>query len=175
MDLAAVLAALAFILVNFVAASSAAIYKPDSWYENLRKPRWNPPNKVFPIAWAFFYSLLALGGWLAWQGAEGGEATMPLMIYGVHMALNARWSYFFFGMKRIDLSLMEATLMWLSILATILAFFPVDPVAAWVLVPYLGWVTFATILNTAILLLNRPGKQGGGVRRPADTGLADDD
>ncbi|WP_420391933.1 TspO/MBR family protein [Acuticoccus sp.] len=154
-------ALLAFVAVNFAAASTGGIFRPGTWYEELRKPSWTPPNWLFAPAWTVLYALIAYAGYLVWRSAAPGEATVPLIVYGVHLALNASWSAIFFGLKRVDLAFLELVVFWLSIVATIALFYQVRVEAALILLPYLAWVTFAGALNLAIWRMNAP------IRQPA--------
>ena len=149
-------ALIAFIAVNCAAASTGAIFRPGAWYETLRKPSWTPPNWLFGPAWSILYAASAFAGYLVWISAAPGEATVPLIVYGAQLILNGLWSGIFFGLRRPDLAFGELILLWLSILATIGAFWAVRTDAALLLVPYLAWVTFAGALNFAVWRLNRP-------------------
>jgi benzodiazapine receptor len=131
------------------------MFRPGNWYEQLRKPAWRPPNWVFPPAWTFLYLTIAVSGWLVWRTSGFAGAAFPFAIYLVQLILNASWSPIFFGMGRPDLAFIEVVMLWLSIIATIAAFHRVNAVAAWLLLPYLAWVTFAAALNLAIWRLNR--------------------
>ncbi len=145
---------LGFAAACFLAALSGALFRPGDWYETLVKPWWRPPNWLFGPAWTVLYTMIAIAGWLVWRKAGFAGAAVPLAIYGVQLLLNALWSGIFFGMKRMDLAFYELVGLWLSILATILAFATVDTTPAWLLVPYLGWVTFAGYLNLTMWRLN---------------------
>ena len=102
------------------------------------------------------YLCIAVSGWLVWREAGFAGAVGPLAVYGVQLLLNTAWSAIFFGMRRPDLAFVEIVALWLSILATIVAFHPVHAGAAWLLLPYLCWVSFAAALNFAVWRLNRP-------------------
>lgn len=143
-----------FAAAAFLAALSGALFKPGAWYETLRKPFWRPPNWLFGPAWAVLYATIAVSGWLVWRKAGFAGAAMPLAVYAVQLLLNAAWSALFFGLRRPDIAFAELVLLWLSILATILVFHPVDAFAAWLLLPYLAWVGFAGCLNLALWRLN---------------------
>jgi tryptophan-rich sensory protein len=155
MDSTGLLALAGFFGACFLTASSGAIFKPGQWYEELAKPWWRPPNWLFPPAWAVLFATIAVAGWLVWRTAGFAGAAVPLAIYAVQLGFNFAWSALFFGMRRPDLAMLEVMALWGSILATILNFHTVDPFAAWLLVPYLCWVTFAAGLNCAIWRLNR--------------------
>lgn len=144
-----------FVGACVVAALSGVLFPPGRWYETLRKPSWRPPNWLFGPAWTILYGTIAVAGWLVWKKAGWEGAAVPLTIYGVQLVLNAAWSGIFFGLKRMDLAFAELVLLWIAILATIVSFHGIDPGAAWLLVPYLLWVTFAGILNFTMWRLNR--------------------
>jgi translocator protein len=149
---------LGFILVTTVAAASGGIFQPGEWYERLRKPWWNPPKWVFPTVWTLLYALIAIAGWLVWREAGGfAAAAVPLGFFLLQLLLNAGWSAVFFGMKRMDLALVEVLFLWASILACIVTFAPHSTFAAWLMAPYLLWVTIAAYLNWTVLKLN-PGE-----------------
>jgi tryptophan-rich sensory protein len=132
---------------SFVAASTGAIFRPGAWYEGLAKPPWRPPNWLFGPAWALLYALIAISAWLVWRADGFGTA---LVIWSVHLVINAGWSAVFFGLRRPDLACAWILLLWASIAVTIAAFAPVSLLAAWLLAPYLLWVSFATALNFSI-------------------------
>ncbi len=145
---------LGFAAATFVTALSGAFFKPGQWYEGLRKPSWRPPNWLFGPAWTVLYVTIAIAGWLVWREAGFAGAGLPLAIYGIQLVLNAVWSGLFFGLRRPDLAFVEVVLLWLSILATILAFAPIHAGAAWLLLPYLCWVAFAAWLNLTLWRMN---------------------
>ncbi|MEQ8585727.1 MAG: TspO/MBR family protein [Thalassobaculaceae bacterium] len=151
---------LAFIGACTTVALTGAFFKPGVWYEGLRKPPWRPPNWLFGPAWTVLYAMIAVSGWWVWQAGTWPALALPMAIYGVQLLLNAGWSPLFFGLRRPDLALYELFALWTSILATIVAFYPISPAAALLLLPYLGWVTFAGLLNRAIIRLN-PETVGG--------------
>lgn len=155
------LAFLVFLGLNFLAASSGAIFRAGPWYESLLKPRWRPPGFLFGPVWMILFLMIATSGWLAWRAAGPGEAVLPMAIYGVHLVLNALWSAVFFGLRRPGLALVEMAALWLSIVATMVVFAPLTATAAWLLVPYLGWVSFAFVLNASIWRLNKDTPIGG--------------
>ena len=155
MDLTTTLGLLGFLGACFVAASTGAIFKPGPWYEALAKPSWRPPNWLFPPAWAVLYILMAIAAWLVWREAGFAGAPLALMLWFAQLALNAAWSWIFFGLKRMDLAFVELSALWLAILATILAFALHSSTAAWLMAPYLAWVSFAGFLNLTMWRLNR--------------------
>ncbi len=148
-------ALLVFIAMNCAAAASGLIFRPGQWYQRLDKPPWTPPNWLFGPAWSLLYAASAAAGYLVWLSADAGELVLPLGLYALQLALNAAWSGIFFGMRRPDLAFGELVLLWLAIVATIFAFWPVRGDAALLLVPYLAWVTFAGALNFSVWRRNR--------------------
>ena len=152
MDLSSGLALAGFFAVSFAAAASGAMFKPGDWYGALRKPRWTPKPWVFPAVWTPLYIAIAVAGWLAWR--RTGLFTLPFAFYAAQMALNAAWSAAFFGLRRPGVALADLLLLWLAILATIVGFAQVSAAAAWLLAPYLVWVTIAGALNASVWRLN---------------------
>ncbi|MFN3892390.1 MAG: TspO/MBR family protein [Beijerinckiaceae bacterium] len=142
-----------FVGLCFAAASSGAIFKPDAWYRALAKPPWQPPDWLFAPVWTVLYIMIAVAGWLVWRKA-GWDAALPLAIYGLNLVLNAAWSALFFGLRRPDLALVEVGALWLSTALLITLFGPISANAAWLLAPYLAWVSFASVLNYAIVRRN---------------------
>ncbi|MDP3409852.1 TspO/MBR family protein [Bosea sp. (in: a-proteobacteria)] len=143
-----------FVVACVVAASSGAIFKPGAWYEGLAKPWWRPPNWLFPPAWTLLYCMIAASGWLVWRKAGFAGAGLALTVYGLQLVLNAMWSGMFFGLRRMDLAFVNVSALWLSILALVVLFAPIDSLAAWLLVPYLVWVSFAACLNFTVWRMN---------------------
>lgn len=139
-----------FLAACFTAATTGAYFRPGAWYRALRKPSWTPPDWLFPIAWSILYVMIAVAGWLVWRSAGFSGAGLALAFWGVHLACNALWSALFFGARRLDLAFGDVLAMWGTLAATIALFAPISPLAAGLLVPYLGWVTFAGALNLDI-------------------------
>jgi benzodiazapine receptor len=125
------------------------------WYPSLRKPSWNPPSRVFAPVWSVLYLMMAIAAWLVWRARDAGDVAIALELFGLQLALNLAWSVIFFGLRRPAWALSEIVLLWISIAATLAAFWIHDPIAAALLIPYLAWVTFAGVLNGAIHRLNK--------------------
>ncbi len=142
-----------FIGVNMAAASSGAVFKPGAWYEALRKPPWTPPNWAFPVVWAALFAANTAAGWLVWRAA-GMEAWPALSLYAVSLIVNAGWSALFFGRQRMGWALLDAGVLWLSIVAVMAAFAPFSLLAAALLAPYAAWVAVAFALNLRLMQLN---------------------
>lgn len=141
--------------LSFAASSSGAVFRPGAWYEGLQKPSFTPPNWMFPVVWTILFSLMAIAAFLVWE-ARGLAAWPQLAFYGVHLLINAGWSYLFFGRRRLDWAMAEVLLLWTSIAILIALFAPISAVAAWLLAPYLAWVTIAAALNFRLLRMNGP-------------------
>ncbi len=150
-----VVALLLCLLLVFAIASLGAIAPPGEWYAGLRKPWFNPPSWVFGPAWTVLYIMIAVATWLLWRAPASTQRTRALQLNGVQLLLNAAWTPLFFALKLPGVAFVEIVLMWGFILATIVAAWSVRRVAAWLLVPYLAWVTFAATLNGCIWWLNR--------------------
>ncbi|MFO1323616.1 MAG: TspO/MBR family protein [Burkholderiales bacterium] len=127
------------------------------WYYALRNPPWKPPDWLFGPAWTTIFTLAAIAGGLAWNGATSRSERFAIVAaFAVNIALNLLWSGLFFRLHRPDWSLYEVGALWLSIVAMIVVVRRTSTPAAWMLAPYLAWVTFASALNFAIVRLNAP-------------------
>lgn len=126
-----------------------------TWYAGLAKPSWTPPDSAFPIAWTILYVLMAVALWRLWQlHAPSPARRLAIGLWLAQLALNALWSPVFFGLEAPGAALIVVMALWLAIAATIWACTRIDRTAAWLLVPYLAWVSYATALNAAIVVLN---------------------
>lgn len=144
----------AWLALCFTAATTAIFAPPDAWYAGLNKPSWNPPAWVFGPAWTFLYITMAVAAWLVW--CEGGWRLQgrALGLFMLQWSLNALWTPLFFGLHRPGLALIDILALWLAVTATIHAFWQVRRSAGLLLIPYLAWVSFATVLNFTIWRLN---------------------
>ncbi len=148
---------LSLVLVAVVAAvgGSATATGAGSWYRTIEKPPWNPPDAVFGPVWTLLYVLMAVAAWLVVrEGVRRREVRVALVAYVVQLALNLAWSVVFFGLESPGGGVVVIAALLASIVATIMLFRPLRPLAAWLLVPYLAWVAFAASLNVAVLVLN---------------------
>lgn len=144
-----------------VAAGAATARSIRDWYPRLTKPGFTPPNWLFGPAWFVLYILMGVASWQVWRaGFETEGVWIALVVYGVHLLLNGLWSILFFGARRPDWALAEVVFLWGSVVASAWLFFQVDGVAGILMLPYVLWVTFAAILNGAIVRLN-PGFGSG--------------
>jgi len=127
----------------------------DGWYAGIVKPMLNPPAWVFGPVWTTLFVLMGIAAYLVWrQGLERREVKLALGIFLGQLVLNTFWSIVFFGMQSPGGAFVELIFLWLAILATIVAFAKVSRPAAWLLAPYILWVSFAGYLNFAIWMLN---------------------
>jgi translocator protein len=125
-----------------------------AWYQALQQPAWEPPDWLFSPVWTLLYTLMGVAAWLVWRARGFAGAGGALGLFGVQLALNVAWSWLFFAMQRPDLAFAEIVVLWAAILATLVAFWRIRPLAGALLVPYLLWVTYAAALNLAIWRLN---------------------
>jgi tryptophan-rich sensory protein len=126
-----------------------------SWYDALQKPFFMPPNWLFPIVWTALYVLMALALWLVWEKDEDASEVrgwVPLFV--AHLLVNASWTIFFFGFHATFVALIDIVLLLACIALLIIGACQIDKRAGWLLLPYLLWVCFATVLNGAIWWLN---------------------
>jgi len=147
-------AALAALAVAGLGASATDI---GPWYQALQKPSWQPPDWLFGPAWTLIYALIAMSGVVAWNAARNRRQGLNVVgVFALNALLNVGWSELFFGLHRPDWALFEVVVFWLSIVLLIVAASSVSQVAGWLLAPYLAWVTFAGVLNLAVVRLNAP-------------------
>lgn len=144
---------LPFLGLVAAAAAFGGQWGARDWYKSLSKPRWTPPNWLFPVAWSVLYVMIAVAGWMVWR-ASGENLGPALWVWVLQLLLNAGWSYVFFGRQDIGLALVTIAALWLSIAGFILLAWPVDESASLLFVPYLVWVSFAAALNLSIRLRN---------------------
>ena len=140
-----------------VGALGALTTELGSWYYALHKPPWQPPDWLFGPAWTLIFALAALAAVLYWRDVLDRELRLQLLAaFAINAFLNTLWSLLFFRLKRPDLALYEVGFLWLSILALIVLLRRGSALAAWLLAPYLAWVSFASYLNYTIVQLNAP-------------------
>jgi len=127
-----------------------------NWYANLNKPSFNPPNWIFGPVWTTLYIMMGISAYLVWRkGLDSKPIRIVLVCFIVQLILNAIWTPLFFGLHSPLLGLIDIVLLLNAIIVTVFAFFKISRTAAILLVPYLAWVSFATVLNASIYLLNR--------------------
>jgi translocator protein len=150
-----ILGAVVALLLAFGTAFVGSRFPIDEWYFALSKPAWNPPNWIFAPVWTLLYLLMAIAAWLVWREHGLVGAAVPLGFFALQLALNAGWSWIFFGRHQISLAAVEIVILWAAILVTLIGFWALKPLAGGLLVPYLLWVSFAAALNFAIWRLNQ--------------------
>ncbi len=125
-----------------------------TWYASLNRPFFSPPNWVFGPVWTTLYILLGISFFLIWKEEASKERDLAIKVFLVQMLLNFAWSFLFFYFNLIGAALIEIILLWMSIALMIYLFYKIKPVAAYMNIPYLLWVSFATILNAGYYFLN---------------------
>lgn len=133
------------------AAATGAFFLPDQWYRDLNKPRWTPPDWVFPVTWTVLYLCMAAA---AARVAPLPGAAFAMALWALQMTVNALWSPVFFGLRRIRTAMVVVSGLWLSVAATMIAFALLDPLAGLLFFPYLVWVTIAAALNLSVMRRN---------------------
>lgn len=124
-----------------------------SWYTNLEKPAWNPPNWIFGPVWTFLYITMGIAAAIVWNAA-GPQRALPIGLFLLQLALNVAWSFLFFGMQNPLAGLVGIIALDLAVAATIAVFWRWSPLAAGLMLPYMAWILFATALNFALWRLN---------------------
>ena len=141
---------LGWLLVVFVAAAVGAVASVDapSFYAQLNKPSWAPPAGVFGPVWTVLYALMGVAAWLVWRSP--GPKRAALTLFGAQLAANALWSWLFFAWHRGALAAVEILVLLALIVAMIVAFCRISRLAALLMIPYLLWVSFASVLTWAV-------------------------
>jgi len=124
------------------------------WFETLHHPSFRPPNWLFGPVWTSLYILMGISLYIIWQQPANRARNNAIRIFAIQLLLNFLWSFLFFYFHKIGLALAEIITLWLSILAMLYSFYKVKPLTAYLNIPYLCWVTFATILNAGYFALN---------------------
>lgn len=153
-----ILKLLASLVLPLASGSLAGLFTAGAipgWYETLNRPSFNPPNWVFGPVWTTLYFLMGISLFMIWKQDAGKERNMAIFVFMVQQVLNFCWSFIFFYFNMIGFALIEIIFLWISIVMMIVRFYKIKPLAAYINIPYLLWVTFATILNAAYYFLNR--------------------
>ncbi len=122
-----------------------------TWYAGLVKPAWTPPGWIFGPVWSLLYLSMAVAAWLVWRR---GNVLVPLTLFVIQLAFNAAWSWLFFGLHSPGAAFIDVVFLWAAIAATMLVFWFRSTIAGLLFMPYLAWVSFATVLNFTIWRLN---------------------
>lgn len=126
-----------------------------TWYVMLTKPVFSPPNWVFGPVWTILYALMGISAYLIWiKGIQNKKIKMALLYFMIQLVFNFLWSFLFFGLHNPLLGLVDIIALWIAIACTIRMFYPLSKRAAYLLIPYILWVSFAGVLNLSIVLLN---------------------
>ena len=145
---------LGWLALSAATASVGVLVRPGAWYRTIVKPEWTPPDALFGPVWTVLYVCMAIAAWRVWNKGGFGAARGALTLYLAQLALNAAWSFLFFGLHRPGWAAVEIVILLAAILGTIRAFARHDRIAAVLLVPYALWVGFAAALTFAIWRLN---------------------
>lgn len=146
-----------WILATVTAGTAVGLaFAPDGWYATLALPTWNPPSWLFAPVWTALYVLIGIAGWLVSRepGVDAGERRLTWLAFALQAVLNLAWTPLFFGLHRPDLAFLDICLLWMAVLWTTMRFGRIRPLAGWLLVPYVLWVSFALVLNGTIWLMN---------------------
>jgi len=147
-----------FILISLAAGALGSIFTANSvrtWYAMLQKPVFAPPNWLFAPVWTVLYILMGTAAYLVWEkGWKKMQVRIAVKVFIIQLVLNALWSLLFFGLNMPLLAFAEIIVLWIAILATIILFKKVSKAAAWLMLPYILWVSFAAVLNFALWLIN---------------------
>nr|CAH0113522.1 unnamed protein product [Daphnia galeata] len=130
-----------------------------TWYNDIKKPSWRPPNFVFPIVWTFLYLSMGYASYLVWRdGGEtlNGPAGLPLTLFAITLVLNYAWSYIFFFYHNLKWAFYEIIVLVICIASCLYTFKSVNQTASYLMIPYLAWVSFASLLTFTIWRMNSP-------------------
>ena len=146
----------AWLVVSFIAAAigSAASIQAGPFYMQLVRPEWAPPPGLFGPVWTVLYALMGIAAWLVWRVGGFRAARTALTLFLVQLVVNALWSWLFFGWRLGNLAFADIVLLWVLIVATLLAFWRISRLAGALFIPYLLWVSFACVLNYSVWQLN---------------------
>ncbi|MBD3282645.1 MAG: tryptophan-rich sensory protein [Candidatus Portnoybacteria bacterium] len=126
----------------------------DSWYRTIERPSFNPPDWVFAPVWTLLFLLMGVSLFLIWKNGVNKKNKKAIILFFIQLVFNILWSVMFFGLESPLLGFIVIVVLWIFILKTILAFRDLSKIAAWLLIPYIAWVSFAALLNLSILILN---------------------
>ena len=146
-----------FVISFSVAGLGSALTNLDDWYFSLKQPAWKPPDPAFGLIWSVIFTLGALSAWMGWHACPARRQRMQwLFLWALNAFFNIFWSLIYFQWHRPDWSMIELLFIWQSILALMVFVYPYRRLSAWLLLPYLAWVTTAGVLNYSTIVLNGP-------------------
>lgn len=145
-----------WLIVSFSASAVGAVasIQAKDFYSQLAQPDWAPPPYVFGPVWTVLYALMGIAAWLVWRSGGFHTNRLALMLFLLQLAFNAIWSWLFFAWHQGAMALVDVLVLWFFIVATIVSFWRVRPLAGVLLIPYLLWVSFASALNFSLWQLN---------------------
>ncbi len=149
---------IASLLLPLAVGGIAGIFTAEAipgWYATLNKPSFSPPNWVFGPVWTTLYIAMGISFFMIWNMDASKARNQAIGVFMVQLFLNFCWSFFFFHFKMIGIALFDIVALWIMIVVMISQFYRLKPLAAFINIPYLLWVSFATALNAAYFLLNR--------------------
>ncbi|TBV72524.1 TspO/MBR family protein [Pseudoxanthomonas winnipegensis] len=151
-----VLGLVGWLLLVLVAGAigAAASVQAATFYATLAQPSWAPPAAVFGPVWSVLYVLMGIAAWLVWRRGGWAAQRRALTVFVAQLALNALWSWLFFGWHLGAAAMLDIVVLWVLIVVTVAMFWRVRPLAGLLLLPYLAWVTFASALNYVVWQLN---------------------
>ncbi len=144
----------AWVLVSLSAGLVGSQFTPGEWYEGLQKPSWNPPSWVFGPVWTALYILMGVAAWMVWRERGFGGSSPALYVFLAQLVLNGLWSYLFFGINSPMWAFLEILVLEALIVVTLVLFWRVRTAAGALLLPYVLWVGFASLLNLTLWRLN---------------------
>ncbi len=149
-----IVAVILCLMVGYIGSFATTPAIP-TWYATLNKPPFSPPNWLFAPVWTTLYILMGISLYLVWtKGTKIKKNKEAINLFLIQLGLNFLWSFIFFGFKNPSLAFLELVALWVVLLITILRFLKISKTAGYLLIPYILWVSFATILNLSIVLLN---------------------
>lgn len=144
-----------WLLLSAVVAWFGAQFNPGLWYMTINKPIWTPPGWLFGPVWTMLYIMMAIASYLVWNATGRTFKNKIIQLYLFKMLLNACWSWVFFGLHQIGWAVINIILLLVFIIVVTTLFYRQNKISGWLMLPYLLWVSFASILNLNIWILNR--------------------
>jgi len=142
------------ILISLSAGIFGAQFEPGGWYENLRKPWFTPPDYIFPVVWPILYVMMGIAAGLIWLGPNSKDRIKAIILFVIQLIFNAMWSLLFFGLHEIYWALAEILVLFGLLFYLVQVFYRLRRVAAILMIPYLLWTGFASLLTLSISVLN---------------------